>query len=98
MGPEELAILQSLPDTVKVWRGIRHRKSFNGLSWTLDRDKAVWFANRLRNGRQKSLLIEGEVNKKDVLAYFAGRDESEIVSMDVRIVREKDVTPRSPAR
>ncbi len=51
------------------------------MSWTLDRNKAVWFAQRYsvltELGAPK--LAEATVRKRDILAYFNGRKEKEVV-------------------
>jgi hypothetical protein len=91
MSEEDIRIFKSLPDEVEVWRGMndKHCKpGLRGISWTLDQDKAIWFANRFPHwGRP--LVAKAVINKPDVLAYFGERDESEIVSMQVRIVSTK---------
>ena len=46
----EVAFLNSLPDTVTVYRGVtkvNHTRQ-KALSWTVDYQTAVWFANRNR--------------------------------------------------
>jgi len=85
MEEEEHAALVALPDQIVVWRGTRHVKSARGMSWTVDRGKATWFARRFEIRRTKPLLVRGRVTKADVLAYFSGRNESEIVSTRVKV-------------
>ena len=102
MTKEEVAFLNNLPDTVTVYRGCPVKKS-NGLSWTLDREKALWFANRFNFKKkewpfdQDCCLIEGTVKKKHILAYLNGRNESEIVC-DSRYVRGKKKEIVAPPR
>lgn len=80
MSDEERAYLASLPDTIQVWRGVGHRPAINGMSWTVDEEKARWFAKRYgSHGGRSAHLVSGTVNKADVLAYFSGRNESELV-------------------
>lgn len=52
MNEEELLVYESLPEEVTVYRGVTsyNRKKEKTLSWTLDYDKAVWFANRFSTG------------------------------------------------
>jgi hypothetical protein len=72
----------------------RTKRSIRGLSWTLDRDKAIWFAKRFSMlPRLTPRLVEGFVHKRHVLAYFGGRKEKEIVSMHVDV---RGVTVLSP--
>lgn len=72
---KERAKLAALPDTFTIYRGAepRHRK---GLSWTIDREKAEWFARRFQRGGK---VYSATARKVDVIAYFDCRGESEIV-------------------
>lgn len=56
MNEEELLVYESLPEEVTVYRGVTsyNRKKEKALSWTLDYEKAVWFANRFSTGTGKS--------------------------------------------
>jgi hypothetical protein len=45
MDAEERA---ALPDVVTILRGFTHAEGARGLSWTLDRERAEWFARRFR--------------------------------------------------
>lgn len=75
-----------LPDTIKVWRGCVLGLNEDGLSWTLDRKVADWFARRFTH-LGDGVVIEGEVKKADVAAYLSGRGESEIVVPSLEAVR-----------
>lgn len=75
MNQEEQDTLSALPDEFPVWRGCQW-KNRNGLSWTLDKEKAIWFAKRFN---QKPRLHSGTVAKSDVIAHFLGRGEQEIL-------------------
>jgi hypothetical protein len=46
------------------------------LSWTLDRERAEWFANRFD---QKGIVIEKAIGKEEIVAYFSGRGDQEII-------------------
>ncbi|MBV8324661.1 MAG: hypothetical protein JO049_28800, partial [Hyphomicrobiales bacterium] len=89
----EREALAALPDGLTVWRGTARQRSIRGLSWTLDRDKAIWFAKRFPMRRRAPRLVEGFVHKRHVLAYFWERKEKEIVSMRVDV---RGVTVLSP--
>lgn len=47
------------------------------MSWTLNRDIAVWFA--LRFNKENPIIYTGEANAEDVIAYLTSRGEDEIV-------------------
>jgi hypothetical protein len=85
MDEDDLAKYNTLPETFKVYRGCI-AKNKNGMSWTLDPGKAEWFARRL--SKKNPIVITGIVNKADVIAYFGGREEQEIV-VDPRKVKNK---------
>ena len=78
MDKPERAFFAALPDKFIVYRGFKKEGGEVGYSWTLDRSMGEWFARRYAYQGQP-MLAKMEVNKSDVLAYFNGRKESEIV-------------------
>jgi hypothetical protein len=86
MSDEDIRIFDGLPEQIEVWRGTSHKRGLAGLSWTLDREKAVWFGQRFCSESCVALLAKGTVEKDDVLAYLGERDEREIISMKVSII------------
>jgi len=72
---EQLAY-ESLADTVTVYRGCQSGLNEDGISWTLKRDKAEWFATRFS---EDGIVLEKEVSKQDIVAVFTGRNEFEAV-------------------
>jgi hypothetical protein len=92
MSESDSRSLDALSDQFEVWRGTSYRNSVNGLSWTLDEEKATWFARRFRS-EPNPLLVKGTVKKSDVLAYFGQRGEREIVSMQVSIISVTEIGP-----
>ena len=73
MNEEEKTFFDSLPDEITIFRGGIDDKGF---SWTLDKDRACWFANRWY---QDHRVFEKTINKSDALAYLNGRNESDII-------------------
>lgn len=74
--PEDKKVIESLPDEFYVYRGLMPRAKRNALSWTLDKNRAIWFAKRFKpNGK----VYRAIANKKDILAYLSNRNEDEIV-------------------
>jgi uncharacterized protein len=102
MDEEERAKLDALPEQVTVYRGYQRRGRDEGLSWTLERRQAEWFAWRWwesRSGEKEPDYVGphvavGTVRRTDILAYFAGRGEEEIVVLpeDVTIEEHYKVT------
>ena len=87
MNAEEHEALSKLPDQFTIFRGYSGTKRL-GLSWTLDRDKAIWFANRFAANFGNPTLLEANCKKKNVLGVFLDKKEKEIVT-DPRILRPK---------
>lgn len=86
MDAEELQQLQELDETVKIYRGVTpyNQKNIKALSWSLDRDKAEWFAHRFG---EDGTVYEAQIDKEHILALFTGRNEAEII-VDPRQLKE----------
>src|ERR1700730_7082292 len=70
MDTTERARLARMPLAFDVWRGIGFRGR-TGLSWTRDRDKAVWFARRFSEfSVGAARLFHGNVKRQDVHAFL----------------------------
>lgn len=76
MDQNDFRRFQRLPSNLIVYRGCTLYNK-EGLSWSLDIEKAKWFALRFNN--KQPLLLTGQVDKSDVLFYTNQRGESEIV-------------------
>ena len=78
MTAEERKWLNELDNPVTVYRGVTpyNAKSVKAMSWTLDYEKALWFAKRFDSD---GTVYTAEIEKSHILALFDGRDESEIV-------------------
>ncbi len=67
--------------TLKVYRGAGSRRHARyGLSWTTDRDKAIWFSRRFT---QEAYLAETLVEKRHIAARFLRRGEFEVILRQV---------------
>lgn len=82
MNEEEDQLLRSLPDEVIIYRGCQKNLNENGLSWSLDKSKAEFFAYRFN---QKGIILEKKISKKDIIAVFTGRGEAEVIFNDTSI-------------
>ena len=78
MNEEEFKIFEGLEETMLVYRGVtsHNDRNIKALSWTLDIDKAEWFAKRFG---EEGKVYQGIIDKPNVLAYFNHRGESEII-------------------
>lgn len=79
MSQEEYQHYLELPDHLTVYRGIHDDGNKKGLSWTTDRQKAIWFAKRFCSKGDTCLLLSADIQKSEALAYFSGRNEEEII-------------------
>ena len=77
MDAEDLDAYNDLPYMFTVYRGC-HGFNEDGVSWTTDEEVAKKFALRMAIDG-KCVLIEGTVHKNDIIAYYLGRGEDEIV-------------------
>lgn len=90
MKDDEHASLAQLADVITIYRGCGSSEGVPGMSWTLDRDRAIWFAHYSCGSRRRynfplfagtaPRLVTGRLTKNDLLAYFCERQESEIVA------------------
>ncbi len=78
MYEDEKKQFAKLPNTIPVYRGCRH-DMIEGLSWTTDNEKGLWFANRYAKLNPNVVLVSGDVPKDKVFSYFRRRGESEII-------------------
>lgn len=91
-------VLPELPPILTIYRGTGYGED-PGLAWSTDKGVASWFARRFREenpahrlsrvpGVGEPLLLLGTVRKADVLGWFTGRGEHEVV-VDPRKVRNQ---------
>lgn len=83
MSENENAVLDNLPDDIVIYRGVYGDGRVEALSWTLNEEKADWFANRWDGSGD---VYRANIAKEDVLAYFDSRGEAEVV-VDYRKLR-----------
>lgn len=76
MSTEEREYFSTLPDVVKVFRGCIANKNKTGLSYTLSKEKAEWFAKRFNSD---GVVVEKEIKKHKIFAYLNGRGEDEVI-------------------
>jgi hypothetical protein len=81
MDEDDRKTFRELPEELTLYRGTCAPDGIGcGMAWTLDRDKAQWFADRFQSVTgSEPTVIEGHVAKLHCLAYFGGRAEQEIV-------------------
>ena len=79
MTEEEAVALAAMPEEILVYQGHTSERS-DGLSWTVRENIALWFARRfaLLESDQPAVTY-GRAYKRDVIAYFMGRNEYEVL-------------------
>lgn len=70
-----------MPFNFTVYRGFHYDGGEDGFSWTLDKQRAIWFAKRLCGPDETPMVATGTVGRKDVIGYMTGRNELEIVAL-----------------
>jgi hypothetical protein len=83
----DCSIPDDLPPVLQVWRGFAGAslaKGKRGLSWTLSRDVACFFAMRWEFTRKHPLVITANVPRGAVLHFSDDRGEAEVILFDVR--------------
>lgn len=84
MDDTEKAKLLALPDEITIYRGLPdQRAKKKGLSWSVNRNKAMWFATRWNS--KKARLVTAKINKKNVYMYTDARKEEEVVVNPARL-------------
>lgn len=89
MTEEDYLYYNNLPSEIEVFRGVSKGRVELGLSWTDNKEKAIWFMERfkeMKSGEYK--LLRATIKKENVLAYFNTRNEQEIV-VDVFAIQDK---------
>ena len=76
MTVSEKKIHDKLPNKITIYRGC-DAKYKNGPSWTLDKNKAEWFANRWSEPNPQ--VFEKTITKDKIFAFKDGRNEQEII-------------------
>jgi hypothetical protein len=80
MTAEERGTLNLYPARgIPVYRGFSVPGGEVGLSWTVNKTVAKFFACRLAELHHSPRIAAGFVDRRNVIAYFNGRDESEVV-------------------
>ncbi len=86
MSRDERRVLTDMGSTVVAYRGVGAQTKKRairfvraGYSWTVNHERAVWFAKRFLERDGKAFVAEAHIPRKAILAYFNGRKEHEIL-------------------
>jgi hypothetical protein len=86
MDEGERKFLSELPDEFVIYRG-HTKKNRKGYSWTLNSEKAKWFAERFNE--KSSSVAFATCSKENVIAVFLGRNEFEVVVDPINLKIQK---------
>lgn len=81
--------IKDLPDVIKVYRGIGSKSLKNGYSYTLNWDIARFFAYRLSSSADCVQILEGYVQKNDIIEYITDRGEEELLILPEKVFNKK---------
>ena len=65
---------------IRVWRGahgVDATTAARGISWTLDRDVACWFAGQ--HSHRAPIVVAADIDAAEIVHFDDGRDEREVV-------------------
>lgn len=81
MTPDELRVFNALPnEPITVYRGYTYPEAKRGWSWSFSPAVAWRFARAFASiSPHEPKVIEAQVSKRDILAFFDGRNEREAV-------------------
>jgi hypothetical protein len=96
---EDVAFFEALPKSFTAYRGARSGVNEAGRSWTLSKDRAIWFAGRFEHLPGEPILQTRVISKGSVMFYLdaAGRNEQEVVlwrptaSRRQRVLRQREI-------
>lgn len=84
MDDGDRVVFDALPDYFPIYRGTVQNRA-PGWSWTLNEERAEWFARRHVRKDHGPVVLSGHVAKGDVIGYLGGRNEEEIVVIENKV-------------
>ena len=95
MTPEELQAYEQFPDGIHIYRGVHtgFERDAHSLSWTINPQKAAWFAQRFDTTKNQGVVFEADIAKSDILAYFdiGGEDEVVVRPSKLQNIQKTDI-------
>lgn len=73
---KKLNYKSAFPEIVTIYRGVRKCGKM-GISWTLSKDKAIWFAQRYN--KDEGIVYKAKIKSKDILYYIDSNEQEVIV-------------------
>jgi len=82
---EERKARNNLPNTLKIYRGVRSDEPKPGFSWTTSRKTAEWFAKRFSS---KGKVVTRVASKNELVGPLMGRGENEMIAIYPNLLRK----------
>jgi hypothetical protein len=79
MDDEERHRFGLLPDVITIYRGCHKGRNEDGLSYSLSKQKAEWFAKRFSSRKGERKVNKLTLPKSECFAFVGGREEEEII-------------------
>jgi hypothetical protein len=95
MDADEREAMATLPESFTVWCGCTDARQLDGMSWTIERSVAQWFARRYESLRdERGMVVQGTARRDDVLAHFLRRKEAEVLLYPEKVTNRRVVEGR----
>jgi hypothetical protein len=67
MNDDDWVFYNQLPDKIMIWRGVNDENFVKGLSWTTDKERGEWFAERFSHIYGEKILCKTRIEKEKIL-------------------------------
>ena len=107
MDKDEKKFYKKLPKELIIYRGIKIKQNEKvnkdniGFSFSLDKDRAEWFAKRLLLANDTAYLITAKIEKEKILSVFLNRGEEEVLvdpdflyDVNIKKIKTPDISER----
>lgn len=78
------------PDVLTIYRGTSKGNSSKAISWTIDKDRAIWFYKKYNSN---GTVLEAQIKKEDVVCYLdkTACNENEVIINYKKIFNVKEL-------
>ena len=80
---------------ITIYRGFNDYSREDGNSYTLSKEKAIWFSKRFSKESEASYVNKYKIHITDVLAFITNRGEAEIVALPDSVILLETITDYS---
>ncbi len=87
----ELNYIAPFSSTVTIYCGTCKNAEKDEISWTLNKDIAIWYAKRYKDGA----IYKAELDSRNILYYIPDRGEEEVIVAPTEIRKIEQITTES---